>query len=102
MPWASTSRPSIALGILEQLCEEAGVAHDSFYFNLDTAAEIGTDAASLFADCRGLFGVSEHLFAADLFGPAAIHSDVFLETFLQSDRALGDGRELAWLRTLRD
>ena len=78
MPWATVLRPSIALGILKRLCDEQSVAASVLYPNLDLAAEVGPDAAKPFSDERSFFGLSEHLFAADIFGPAALDSDAFL------------------------
>jgi ribosomal peptide maturation radical SAM protein 1 len=104
MPWATTTRPSIALAILTRLCEEQGVPVRTHYANLDLAAAVGIDAYGQFSDERDLFGLSEHLFAADLFGPAAIHSDEYLEAFSEACGAMNLGAigDLAHLRHLRD
>ncbi|HKE18333.1 MAG TPA: RiPP maturation radical SAM C-methyltransferase [Kofleriaceae bacterium] len=102
MPWASTTRPSIALGILGQLCSEAEIEHRCIYLNMDTAAAVGARETEAFADDRGLFGLSEHLFACDLFGPRRLASDGFLESFCAAAThgpPLGD---LDWLRRTRD
>jgi ribosomal peptide maturation radical SAM protein 1 len=95
MPWATVMRPSIALGILKQICAEESIEAPVLYPNLDLAAELGYDEAKKFSDDRMLFGLSEHLFAADLFGPAALDSDEYLQAaFAQS--------EFEQLQTLRD
>jgi len=87
MPWATVLRPSIALGILKRICDEQSVAATVLYPNLDLAAEIGADAAKPFSDERAFFGLSEHLFAADMFGAAELDSDAFLdETHPDLDR----------------
>lgn len=79
MPWATTTRPSIALGILDRLCDEAGVSSASIFPNLDLAARMGLEAARPMSDERALYGLGEHLFAVDLFGREALDSDGFLE-----------------------
>lgn len=79
MPWSTTSRPSIALGILDRLCAEQEVSCASIFPNLDLAARIGLEAHRPMADERALFGLGEHVFAVDLFGAEALDSDSFLE-----------------------
>jgi ribosomal peptide maturation radical SAM protein 1 len=110
MPWASTGRPSIALGILKQLCARSGVPCATFYPNMDITAMVGFGTAVSLSDERLLFGVSEHLFAAQIFGCKALGSDKFLESF--TSLAAGDllertdrNRKLCdvdYLRSLRD
>jgi ribosomal peptide maturation radical SAM protein 1 len=110
MPWAITTRPSIPLGILTRLCQEQDVAVRAYYPNLDIAAGVGTDVATQFADDRFLFGLSEHLFAADIFGVEALESDAYLEEFaaaLARNRRPDDAARLrfgdpSYLRSLRD
>lgn len=102
MPWARPDLPSIALGILEQICDEINVKHTCFYFNMDVAASIGHGVAEMFADNRALFGLSEHLFAANVFGPESISSDDFLEAFVNSSNLPPPLCDLEWLRALRD
>lgn len=101
MPWATTTRPSIALGILDRLCAEAGVPSASIFPHLDLAALIGLDATRQMADERALFGLGEHLFAVDLFGREALDSDMFLELMsrLQLPPPFND---LDFVRRLRD
>ncbi len=109
MPWASTLRPSISLGILTALCEEASVPVCSLYPNLDMSAMVGFEAAGLLASQRVLYGLSEHLFAADLFGVETLCSDEYLTVFsrsLQEDEVVrtwpvpfGD---VSYLKHLRD
>src|SRR5947209_6817707 len=79
MPWATGQRPSIALGILRRLCDEQDVAVRTFYANLDMAALVGFEPAGRFSNERHLYGLSEHLFAVDMFGVDALESDAFLE-----------------------
>jgi ribosomal peptide maturation radical SAM protein 1 len=97
MPWASPARPSIAIGILASICREVGVEHEALYLNIDTACAVGIEVAERFASSRHLFGFSEHLFAVDLFGAAALHSDELLEDMAgQADLAVSS------LQRLRD
>lgn len=109
MPWATTQRPSIALGILTRLCEENGVPVRTFYPNMDMADRIGFEAAGRFADERSLYGLSEHLFSVDLFGREPLASDEYLESFsriMQDDPTIATWsapfRELQFLEELRD
>ena len=81
MPWASVRRPSLAFGILTSLCREAGVSSTVLYPNLDIAHRIGIELADHLARDRFSYGVSEHLFAADLFGRDAVNSDAYLDSF---------------------
>lgn len=79
MPWATVTRPSIALGILDRLCAEASVSSASIFPNLDLVARMGIAAATPMSDERALYGLGEHLFAVDIFGRDALDSDAFLE-----------------------
>jgi ribosomal peptide maturation radical SAM protein 1 len=102
MPWATTTRPSIALGILTRLCEEQSVPVRTYYANLDLCAAVGMDVYGQFSDERDLFGLSEHLFAVDLFGPNAIRSDEYLEAFSEASDPMNVLGDLRHLRHLRD
>ncbi|RYE88068.1 MAG: RiPP maturation radical SAM protein 1 [Hyphomicrobiales bacterium] len=108
MPWATGHRPSIALAILTRLCQQEDVPVRSFYGNLDMAAVVGFEVAQRFADERTLFGLSEHLFAACMFGPAALDSDLYLEAFAESMAELVDEpwrmqfADIPFLKSLRD
>ncbi|HEU5323977.1 MAG TPA: RiPP maturation radical SAM C-methyltransferase, partial [Methylomirabilota bacterium] len=66
------------------------------------AVEIGPEPASRLAGDRALFGLSEHLFAADLFGPGALDSDHFLATVARSAGLPAPFDDLAFLRRVRD
>lgn len=79
MPWATTTRPSIALGILDRLCAEAGTTCASIFPNLDLVARMGLEAATPMSDERALYGLGEHLFAVDIFGRDRLDSDAFLD-----------------------
>lgn len=101
MPWATTTRPSLALGILTSLCHEAGVAVQTIYANLDLSARIGFEAAGRLANERCLYGLSEHLFACDLFGADSLCSDIYLQAL--AELALPDTfKSMDYLYRLRD
>lgn len=102
MPWASVSRPSIALGILSSLCQEQEVEHWAYYPNIELAAAIGVARAEVFSDTRPLFGLSEHLFAVDLFGPGALASDELIDTFTAATKLPSRLGDASVLRDLRD
>lgn len=94
-PWASTARPSLAVGTLTAAARRAGFPCEGEYLNLDFCARIGADSYELFSETPGLFGLGEHLFAVDVFGAAALDSDRWLATVVGPDRC-------ASLRELRD
>jgi ribosomal peptide maturation radical SAM protein 1 len=101
MPWATTTRPSLALGILTSICHEAGVPAKTIYANLDMSAKIGFEAAGRMANERCLYGLSEHLFACDMFGAKELSSDTYLEAL--AELALPESfKNMSYLRHLRD
>jgi ribosomal peptide maturation radical SAM protein 1 len=106
MPWATVRRPSIALGILHAICEEKNVAVDTLYPNLDLAATIGYSTANAFASHRAIFGLSEHLFAVDLFGKDALNSDPFIDSVCErlavADSIPHEIRSADFVKRLRD
>lgn len=109
MPWASTQRPSLPLAILRRLCSEAGVEAQVLYPNLDMAAEIGFEPAAHLSQVRHLYGLSEHLFSAQIYGREAVNSDAFLRRFAEALRPTADTypwgqsfSELSLLERLRD
>ena len=52
MPWATTHRPSIALGILTRICQKEHVPCKTLYANLDMSAKVGFEVAGRFANER--------------------------------------------------
>ena len=81
----------------------------SRYFNFALNKAVGSDVYDAFSSRRELYGLSEHLFAASLFGAEALSSDDFLERLVGGLRdvcpADGWGSKLgniAFLRRLRD
>jgi ribosomal peptide maturation radical SAM protein 1 len=65
MPFASAERPSIQIGLLKAIAEEAGFSTDAYHFNLDLAAELSPEVYELFCQHRG------HMTGEWLFAPAA-------------------------------
>jgi ribosomal peptide maturation radical SAM protein 1 len=101
MPWATTARPSLALGILSEVGRAVGVPVRSLYPNLDLVAELGFEVGNAFAHRQVLSGLAEHLFACDLFGPQELASEEFLGSL--ADRELPEGlSDPAVLHRLRD
>jgi len=65
MPFASAERPSIQIGLLSSIAEQHGFSVDSFYFNLDLAAQLTPKLYEALCEHRG------NLTGEWLFGPAA-------------------------------
>lgn len=81
MPWANIRQPSLALGILASICHEESLPVKTIYPNMDLSAMVGFDLAQTLATERILFGLSEHLFACDLFDTKTLRSDEYLGSF---------------------
>lgn len=79
MPWAQTQRPSLGIGVLVSAVRRGGFRAKALYLNLPCASALGADLYDYFADTPAAFGMAEHLFAANVFGAAALQSDEFLE-----------------------
>jgi ribosomal peptide maturation radical SAM protein 1 len=101
MPWATTTRPSIALGILDRLCAEAEIRSSSIFPHLDLSAQMGLDSAKPMSDERALYGLGEHLFAVDIFGREALESDMFLEIMCRLPLP-APFNDISYVRHLRD
>lgn len=109
MPWATVGRPSIAYGILSRVSAAERWSSRSRYLNFSLRNALGSDVYNAFADRRELYGLSEHLFAADLFGAKTLNSDDFLSRIAEGLRdvlgAQAWGRKIgdvSFLRDLRD
>ncbi|NVO06336.1 MAG: cobalamin B12-binding domain-containing protein, partial [Rhodoferax sp.] len=109
MPWATGQRPSIALGILSELCREQSIPVEVFYPNLDMAALVGFETAGRMSNERLIYGFSEHIFAVDVFGKERLGSDAYLAAVAASMDGSGQApawkarfRDLAYLQMLRD
>jgi ribosomal peptide maturation radical SAM protein 1 len=90
MPFASARRPSIQLGLVSAIAENAGFQTDNFYFNLDLAAEIGPDRYEKLCELRGHM-TGEWLFAPVAFGSLVPGTEEYLQAFPE---------ELEWAATL--
>ncbi len=111
-PWAATTRPSIALGILSGLCLEQKVPCRTLYPNLDLADLLGFELYDRFSYERILYGLSEHLFAVDLFGKDVLNGERSLDLYWEGinasnladsvKRPLDKLREKEYLQYLRD
>jgi ribosomal peptide maturation radical SAM protein 1 len=86
MPWATVQRPSIALGILSSICREKNVAVKTLYPNMDMAHLLGFKDAHRFARESMLYGVSEHLFATDIFGAEKLCSNEYITRVIRFAR----------------
>ena len=102
MPWGTTERPSIQLGILAQLCREGGVEARVLYPCLDLTVAIGFEAADLLTNMHSLSGLAEHFFAAQLFGRRPLHSDAFLGFLGEHDILPHPLSRKGFLKQLRD
>ena len=85
MPFASTLAPSIQLGLLQQLAEDAGHRCESFHLNLELAAHLGFDAYEQLAHLP-LPLLGEWLFTTAAFGPDAPDRDSDLLTTFDLER----------------
>src|SRR4030095_7923177 len=97
MPFASSTRPSIQLGLLSAIVRAAGFPVDAHYFNLDLAAEFSPALYERFCEHRG------HMFGEWLFGVAAFGADdasataAYFDTFPARDawaKSVGINRDL--------
>lgn len=105
MPWSSTARPSLALGLLQAGVRARGLRCDTYHPNLEFASMVGAEAYAFVSDTRSWFALAEHLFAVDIFGTEALDSDRFLAG-LCGQGPLADGERPMFsfdtLLTLRD
>ena len=80
MPWASASRPNIALGLLVAIARRRGFPCHARYLNLPLASQFDPpDLYEEFANSPKMFPLAEHLFAVDIFGRQALDSDRYLD-----------------------
>ncbi|MCA9823729.1 MAG: cobalamin-dependent protein, partial [Dehalococcoidia bacterium] len=101
MPWATITRPSLAVGILTRISEDAGVPATAVYANLDMASRIGIEAAQILSDERSLYGMADHFFACDLYGTDALGGNQFLKV-VGTLNAPGPFRRREFVHKLRD
>lgn len=74
MPFASAAMPSIQVGLLTAVAEQAGFSTDAYHFTLDLADRIGPDAYELLCGHRGRM-TGEWLFSTAAFGSEVSHDD---------------------------
>jgi ribosomal peptide maturation radical SAM protein 1 len=70
MPFAAADRPSIQVGLIHALAEQAGFETDAYYFNLDLAARLSPNVYDALSMHRGHM-TGEWLFAPAAFGSSA-------------------------------
>lgn len=107
MPFASTRRPSLQLGLLKGLAESAGWLAETHHLSLDFAALIGIDAYERLCQHRGV-QLSDWLFSPAAFGSQAPDAEASLlrdmpaeyRAALTEDAPNGDVD--AWLCRIRD
>ncbi|MGO8926127.1 MAG: RiPP maturation radical SAM C-methyltransferase, partial [Limisphaerales bacterium] len=103
MPWVHVSLPSISLGILAAICHEEHIPVATLYPNLDLAAMMGLQPAWAMVDYSCMTGLSEHLFACDLFDAQTLNSDRFIEELMAHlPKNLQRLFEVPFLKRLRD
>lgn len=106
MPFASTRRPSLQLGLLKGLAERVGWEARTFHLNLDFAALIGRERYELLCQHRGM-QLSDWVFSRAAFGDLAPDPDGLLVDELPASYVaemvrLGVESPRQWLLRLRD
>jgi len=108
MPYAALQRPSIALGLLQQALEDAGIPTVGLYLNLWFAEMVGIDKYHVCSQTSIEFLTGEWTFAAAAFPDASRNDEEYLgklEVFhsqLERNKRPGKGEKLvSGLRFLR-
>jgi ribosomal peptide maturation radical SAM protein 1 len=91
MPVAAADRPSIQVGLIQALAQQAGFETDAFYFNLDLAAQLTPKVYDELSKHRGHM-TGEWLFAPAAFGSTTPDAE---DTYFQAFPS-----ELRWLDEL--
>ena len=104
MPFFTSDRPSIQVGLVTAIAVGAGARADAMHLNVDLAAEIGADRYRVLCE-HGDALLGEWLFAKAAFGTDAPDDEAsYFETFedalARSCTSLGCS--IAWLTDLRD
>ena len=81
MPWATSARPSLSLGVLSAIAEQNGFEVGCYEPNLEFAALVGVELFEFMSEKRDMFGIAEHLFSANLFSHEAVQSSKILGEF---------------------
>jgi len=79
MPFSSTERPSLGLGLLKAGLERAGVGVDVRYLNLDFARHVGMDRYEMVVRLGFQFMAGEWVFAEDVFGDGIPDLDAYFD-----------------------
>ena len=86
MPWATSTRPSLALSTLSASLRERDVSVDVVYPNLLLSSLIGAASYEFLSETPAYFGVAEHLFAIEVFSRDSLRSDAFIRSVARSTR----------------
>lgn len=86
MPWATSTRPSLSLGILSAIVRSRGFACSQLYPNIFLSALIGCNGYEYITNTPALFGIAEHLFAVSVFGTKELRSEEYLSAFIQREQ----------------
>jgi ribosomal peptide maturation radical SAM protein 1 len=101
MPFATAERPSIQIGLLTAIAEQAGFSTDSFYLNLNLAARLTPEIYEALCIHRGHM-TGEWLFSVAAFGENAHDDDeAYFTAFPDTIRGGKEGKDTAYLSTLR-
>jgi ribosomal peptide maturation radical SAM protein 1 len=103
MPFARAKLPSIQIGLITAISQEAGFETDAYHFNLDLAAQVSPDLYEQMCDHRGNL-TGEWLFSKAAFGTSSpAEGDDFFASFpSESAWAKKIGKDQAFLSDLRD
>lgn len=106
MPFASTRRPSLQIGVLKGLAERAGWHARTFHLSLDFAALIGREAYEVLCQHRGM-QLSDWIFSPAAFGADTPDPDARMLAELPPEYrealdAHAKGDVDRWLRRMRD
>src|SRR5262249_22592668 len=104
MPFALASdRPSIQLGLLRAIAEQAGFPTDTFHFYLDLAARMTPEVHDALSLVQNGHITSEWLFTVAAFGAEAAGDDqAYFTAFPEEvERARHVGKDAAFLSALR-
>src|SRR5207247_3713320 len=81
MPWATTTRPSLSLGLLAARARARGFACDVLYPNVFLSVLVGAGGYEFLSNTPTYFGLAEHVFATDIFGTDELRSAEHLDFF---------------------
>src|SRR5215203_6070866 len=103
MPFASSRRPSIQLGLLQAILTRHAISATSIYFNLELGASLGWERYETLCHTRDIL-LGEWLFARAAFGELSPDPGLFIEHHLtQIDEACAALEcDVAYLLNLRE